>query len=116
MLQFLDSLERMNYHSNYLYSRERMNGITMRELIDPSALGKTIREERIRQGLTQDELAQLSGVGINFVSQVERGKPTAETGKVFSLLRMLGITVIVERRREWKRISKSIESDENALC
>lgn len=87
----------------------------MRELTDLSVLGKTIREERIRQGLTQDELAQLSGVGINFVSQVERGKPTAEVSKVFSLLRMLGLAVIVERKREWRRISKSIESGENAL-
>lgn len=88
----------------------------MKELATLSDLGRTIREERKRQGLTQDELAQLAGVGINFVSQIERGKPTAEIGKAFALLRMLGITVIAERRREWKRISRSIESGEDALA
>lgn len=87
----------------------------MKEIATLDQLGETIRAERKRQGFTQDELAQLTGVGINFVSQIERGKPTAEIGKVFALLRMLGIAVIVERRREWKSISRSIESGEDAL-
>ena len=87
----------------------------VKEIATLNELGETIRAERRRQGLTQDELAQLSGVGINFVSQIERGKPTAEIGKVFAVLRMLGIVSIAERRREWRRISKFIESGEDAL-
>lgn len=62
-------------------------------------LGSYIRQERRRQRLTQNELAGLSGVGLTFISQLENGKATAEVGKVFNVLSVLGSDLIVERRR-----------------
>ena len=61
-------------------------------------LGSLIREERRRQGLTQAELAGISGVGVTFVSQLENGKETAEMGRAMRVLAMLGIDLYAERR------------------
>lgn len=61
-------------------------------------LGAIIRAERKRQGLTQTELADLSGVGITFVSQLENGKETSEIGKAIGVATMLGIDLFAERR------------------
>lgn len=58
--------------------------------------------------MTQAELAECAGVGINFVSQVERGKPTAGLEKVLALVSMLGLTLVGGERREWKKLSKYI--------
>lgn len=61
-------------------------------------IGALIRDERIRQRLTQTDLAGLAGVGITFISQLENGKESAELGKVLGVLAMLGIDLIAERR------------------
>lgn len=61
-------------------------------------LGVLIREERLRQKLTQTDLAGISGVGITFISQLENGKETTEMGRVIRVLTMLGIDLYAERR------------------
>ena len=61
-------------------------------------LGSLIREERLRQKLTQTDLAGISGVGITFISQLENGKETTEMGRVIRVLTMLGIDLYAERR------------------
>ena len=65
----------------------------------PADLGAIVRLRRKELDLTQGELAGLSGVGERFVSEVERGKATAELGKVLRLLDRLGLTVVVEAKR-----------------
>lgn len=37
-------------------------------------LGKRIREERIKQGLTQEQLAEKADISLNFMSLIENGK------------------------------------------
>ncbi|WP_291288851.1 type II toxin-antitoxin system Y4mF family antitoxin [Enorma sp.] len=64
----------------------------------PAEIGALIRDERIRQRLTQTDLAGLAGVGITFISQLENGKESAELGKVLGVLTILGIDLIAERR------------------
>lgn len=61
-------------------------------------LGKIIKAERKRQGLTQAEFAGLCNVGITFLSQLENGKETAELGKTLNVLTTLGLDVFIERR------------------
>jgi len=56
-------------------------------------LGNAIRKERKKQELTQAELAGLSGVGVRFLSELERGKDSCEIGKTLHILKMLGITL-----------------------
>lgn len=59
-------------------------------MIDTEALGNAIRQERKALGLRQDELAAASGVGLRFIVELERGKPTVQLGKVLSVLAALG--------------------------
>lgn len=61
-------------------------------------LGRIIRRRRKDAGLTQQQLADESGCGLVLVSQVERGKPTAQIGKVLELLSALGLDVEIRER------------------
>lgn len=74
-----------------------MTVLTVRNARD---MGSLIAAERRRQGLTQAELAGLSGVGVTFLSQLENGKPTAEIGKTLDVVATLGIDLIAQRRGE----------------
>ena len=67
-------------------------------LSDTADLGRLIRDERKRQHMTQTELADVSGVGITYLSQLENGKETAEIGKALNVLTMLGLGLYAERR------------------
>lgn len=53
-------------------------------------LGQELKKERKRQGLTQTELGQLTGTSINFISQIEVGKASAQIGKVLRVMQVLG--------------------------
>jgi y4mF family transcriptional regulator len=57
------------------------------------ALGNLVRETRVAQGLRQDQLAAAAGVGLRFLIELERGKPTAQIGKVLGVLDALGCRV-----------------------
>lgn len=66
----------------------------------PSALielGEVIRRERKHRRLTQTQLGELTNTSINFISQVEAGKPTAHIGKVFRVLQVLGFELRCQR-------------------
>lgn len=60
-------------------------------------LGLAIETERKRRRLTQTQLAELSNTSINFVSQIERGKKTAQIGKIIDVLQILGLQLLIER-------------------
>ena len=60
-------------------------------------LGRLLRLERTAKRLTQKELGELSGVGINFVSQLERGKTTVRLDKLLDVLRVLGLELCLQR-------------------
>ena len=61
------------------------------------SLGQVVRTERQAQKLTQAELGQYSGTGLNFVSQLERGKPTVRFDKLISILSVLGLELHLQR-------------------
>jgi HTH-type transcriptional regulator/antitoxin HipB len=60
-------------------------------------LGHAIKAERRKRKLTQTQLALLSNCNINFVSQVESGKISAQIGKVLNLLSVLGLELHVTK-------------------
>lgn len=62
----------------------------------PEDLGALIRSERKAQGLRQPDLAAAAGTSVRLVVEVERGKPTAQVGKVLELMRQLGLRIRVE--------------------
>lgn len=82
-------------------------------MLDIAAIGSTIRKERKDLGLRQDQLAAASGVGIRFLVELERGKPTVQMGKVLDVLAALGCelqikkpggTIVIGRRRMGREV------------
>ena len=61
-------------------------------------LGEAIRTRRKELHYTQAFLAEFTGFSVSFISDVERGKATAEIGKTLQLLMILGVELSVERR------------------
>ncbi len=59
-------------------------------------LGAVIARQRKAVGLSQKELGELAGVGINFVGQIESGKPTAQLSKVLDVTKALGLQLTVQ--------------------
>lgn len=53
-------------------------------------IGTIVRQTRMAQGLRQDQLAAAAGVGLRFLVELERGKPTVRLDKVLAVLRALG--------------------------
>lgn len=53
-------------------------------------IGAVVRQARLAQGLRQDQLAAAAGVGLRFLVELERGKPTVRLAKVLSVLDALG--------------------------
>ena len=62
----------------------------------PCDYGLVIREERRRQGLTQQALATAVGVGRQWIIAVEQGKAGAELGLVLRTLQVLGVQIVRE--------------------
>ncbi len=59
-------------------------------------LGELILKTRKLQKLTQEQLAMSCGVGIRFIREIENGKESCQIGKVFHVLKMLGLEIQVE--------------------
>ena len=63
------------------------NGINM---FNMSTIGNYIKQERKKVGLTQEEFAMRSGLGLRFVRELEQGKETVRLDKVNQALAMFG--------------------------
>lgn len=53
-------------------------------------IGAVVRQARLAQGLRQDQLAAAANVGLRFLVELERGKPTVRLAKVLAVLDALG--------------------------
>jgi y4mF family transcriptional regulator len=53
-------------------------------------LSKFVKQQRKLYGMTQQELSDRAGVGLRFVREVERGKPTLRMDKINILLELFG--------------------------
>ena len=65
---------------------------------DCTSIGSLIRHERKRQGLTQEQLAGIAGVGIRFVRELEAGKTTCQIGLALQVMRTLGLSWQINNR------------------
>lgn len=57
-----------------------------------------IKENRKAAGLTQEEFALRSGLGLRFVRELEQGKPTVRMDKVNQALAMFGMEAVPGRK------------------
>lgn len=67
----------------------------MTKVVNSKDLGAAIRAERKRIGVTQKELAMTAGVGLRYLIELERGKPTARMEGMFRVLQVLGLKLTV---------------------
>ena len=65
---------------------------------NPNELGQYLLKERKRLKLTQKEISEFSDVGRKFIIELEKGKTTAQLGKVFELLNSLGLEFHLVKR------------------
>lgn len=56
-----------------------------------AGLGSALRARRQELTLTQAQLADLAGVGVAFLYELERDKPTVRLDKVLAVLDVLGL-------------------------
>ena len=65
-----------------------------------SIIGDYIKQERKRVGLTQEEFARRSGLGLRFVRELEQGKETVRLDKVNQALAMFGKEAVPGEKEE----------------
>ncbi len=61
------------------------------KISNPKELGRYLLKERKHLKLTQKEISEFADVGRKFIIEIEKGKATAQLGKVFELLDSLGL-------------------------
>ena len=61
-------------------------------------IGDFVKEKRKEAGLTQEEFAIRSGLGLRFVRELEQGKETVRMDKVNQALAMFGMEVAPARK------------------
>lgn len=59
-----------------------------------NTIGKFIKAERKKAGLTQEEFAMRSGLGLRFVRELEQGKLTMRLDKINQALAMFGMEAV----------------------
>ena len=62
-----------------------------------SVIGNFIKQNRKKLGLTQEEFALRSGLGLRFIRELERGKETVRLDKVNQALFMFGMEAVPGR-------------------
>lgn len=84
---------------------------TTAPLHTPAQLGAALRAQRKAQGLTLEQLSGLSGLGMRFLSELERGKATAELGKTLEVARLLGLDCYLLPRSQSLVVKQGVEDD-----
>lgn len=70
------------------------------ELRGSDQIGEAIRHFRKQRGLTQQQLAEKAGCSLMYVSNLERGKATAELGKALNVFDALEVDLSLADRRK----------------
>lgn len=70
---------------------------------DVKQLGAKLRTFRKNQNLTLEKVSGMTNVSMRFLSELERGKETAELGKALSTLNNLGLEIVIQPRGSEKR-------------
>jgi len=69
-------------------------------------LGATVRARRRRLGLTQQQAAELAGISVNLLSEIEAGKASVHFCKLLAILHALGLQLNVADGRDIIQISE----------
>jgi DNA-binding XRE family transcriptional regulator len=81
----LDELLNVEYAEQGTMSRKRFDDATQ-----AFCLAQTLKEERIRAGLTQEQLAEKIGTKKTYISRIENGKSDVQLNTLFRIFEGLG--------------------------
>lgn len=59
----------------------------------PASLGRIIQQARLLRGLSQRELAERLGTSQRYIWEIESGKPSIYTDRLFAMMRETGMTL-----------------------
>lgn len=62
-----------------------------------AALGTALRHYRRQAGLSQAELAELTGLNRTYLSALEQGRETEHVRRLLRVLKQLGVRITLER-------------------
>lgn len=65
-------------------------------VLSPADLGRFLAELRAERGWTQEDLAAELGISRRYLYEIESGKPSLYSGRLFAVLRLLGARLTVE--------------------
>jgi len=65
-----------------------------------NTIAEFIKQKRKEAGLTQEEFAVRSGLGLRFIRELEQGKETVRMDKVNQALAMFGCKAVPGRKDE----------------
>jgi HTH-type transcriptional regulator / antitoxin HipB len=65
-------------------------------ILSPAEFGAALRAARRARGLRLEDAAAGAGVGVRFLSELERGKPTSRLGETLRVASSLGLRVLIE--------------------
>lgn len=68
-------------------------------MVKPEEIGAVIRARRVREKVTLEEMAALTGIGINTLSRLERGVGNTQLGVLLKVLDALGLEISLAPRR-----------------
>ncbi len=70
------------------------------KMMKKTPLTETVKRLRKQYGLTQEQLAFKSGVGLNFVREMEQGKATVRLDKVNQVLNLFNYEMMPVSRKD----------------
>ena len=99
----------MSYGPDREHSSSRMGAGGLESSMQPSSgpdreqsVGAFVRHRRKANHMTQQELAELAGVGLRFLKELEHDKPTARIDSVNAVLKLFGKKLgVVDLPRKW---------------
>ena len=95
--------------------------------MEHQALGKRIREERLKLNLTQEKLAEDVNLSTAYIGQIERGERSLTLDNLIAVVKRLGVSVdyllsdsVVSgddgQYRLWSQLMDGRSEDEKALA
>lgn len=64
-------------------------------IADSTELGAALRAARLARGLRLEDVALGAGVGVRFLSELERGKPTVRLAETLRVATSLGLELLL---------------------
>lgn len=89
----------MSIHGSFFPGRD-FHGVAMTKINNAEEIGQILRQRRKEAGLTLKDAAGVAGVGVRFLSELERGKPTLQIGLAIEVLQLFGLELFLRARGE----------------